>query len=49
MGDIINTYKIFSGKSEGRNLGKPKCRYDDKTRMDLQEIALKRMDWIHLA
>ena len=38
------------GKPEGRRpLGKPKCRWEDYIKMDLQEVACGGMDWIDLA
>jgi hypothetical protein len=37
------------GKSEGkRPLQRPRCRYDN-IKMDLSEIGLGGVDWIHLA
>jgi hypothetical protein len=37
------------GKPEGkRPLGRPRCRWDDKIRMDLREIMWIDVDWIHL-
>ena len=37
-------------KPEGkRPLGKPKGRWEDNIKMDLQEVVLGGMDWIELA
>ena len=38
------------GKPEGkRPLGRPRCRWVDNIRMDLQAVACVFMDWIGLA
>ena len=38
------------GKPEGkRPLGRPKIRWEDNIRMDLQEVGLGYEDWIGLA
>ena len=38
------------GKPEGKRLlGKPRCRWVDNIRMDLQEVGCGYMDWIVLA
>jgi hypothetical protein len=37
-------------KPEGkRPLGRPKCRWEDNIRMDLQEVGCGDMDWFGLA
>ena len=37
------------GKSEGkRPLGKPRNRWEDNIKMDLQEVGCGGMDWIDL-
>jgi len=37
-------------KSEGnRSLGRPRRRWEDNIKMDLQEVGCGRMDWIELA
>jgi hypothetical protein len=47
---MINAYKIWIGKSEGkRPLGRPRCRWEDSIRMDLREIGWEGVNWIHLA
>jgi hypothetical protein len=41
---------VLVGKPEGkRPLGRPRCRWEDNTRMDLQEVGCGGMDWIELA
>jgi hypothetical protein len=38
------------GKPEGkRTLGRPRRRWEDNIRMDLQEVGFGGMDWIWLA
>ena len=37
------------GKPEGRRLGRPRLRWVDNIRMDLQEVGCGYMDWIGLA
>ena len=32
-----------------RTLGRPRCRWVDNIRMDLQEVGCEYMDWIGLA
>jgi len=43
-------YRILVGKPEGRrSLGRPRYRWVDNNRMDLQEVGCGYMDWIGLA
>ena len=38
------------GKPEGkRPLGRPRRRWEDNIKMDLQEVACGNMDWVDLA
>jgi hypothetical protein len=38
------------GKLEGRRpLGRPRCRWEDNIKIDLQEVGCRGMDWIDLA
>jgi hypothetical protein len=38
------------GKPERkRPLGRPRCRWEDNIKMDLQEVGCGGMDWIELA
>ena len=42
--------RVLVGKPEGRRqLGRPRCRWVDNIRMDLQEVGCGYMDWIGLA
>ena len=42
-------YRVLLGKPEGRRpLGRPRRRWVDNIRMDLQEVRFGYMDWIGL-
>jgi len=50
MDEEKRVYKVLVGKSEGRRpLGRPRRRWVDNIRMDLQEVVCAYMDWIGLA
>ena len=50
MGEERGVYRIFVGKPEGRRLlGRPRRRWVDNIRMDLQEVGCGYTDWIGLA
>ena len=50
MGEERGVYRVLVGKPEGkRPLGKPRRRWVDNIRMDLQEAGCVYMDWIGLA
>jgi len=41
---------VYRGKPEGkRSFGRPGYRWEDKNKMDLQEVGCVGMDWIELA
>jgi len=43
-------FRVLVGKPEGkRPLGRPKHRWEDNIKMDLQEVGCGSMDWIKLA
>jgi hypothetical protein len=43
-------YRVLVGKPEGRSLmGRPRRRWEDNIKMDLQEVGCRGMDWIDLA
>jgi hypothetical protein len=45
-----NAYKLLMGKPEGkRPLGRPRRRWVDNIRMDLEEVGWGDVDWIGLA
>ena len=50
MGGDRGVYRVFLGKPEGRrSMGRPRGRWVDNIRMDLQEVGCEYMDWIGLA
>ena len=50
MGEGRGVYRVLGGKPEGkRPLGRPRRRWEDNNRMDLQEVGYAVMDWIELA
>jgi len=50
MGEERGVYRVLVGKPEGRRpLGRPRRRWADNIRMDLQEVGCVYMDWIGLA
>ena len=50
MGEERGVYRVLVGKLEGRRpLGKPRRRWVDNIRTDLQEVGGGYMDWIGLA
>ena len=43
-------YRVLVGKPKRkRPLGRPRRRWEDNIRMDLQEVGLEHEDWIGLA
>jgi hypothetical protein len=49
MGEKRGAYRIFVGRSEGkRQLGRPRHRWEDNIKIDLQEGGRGDMDWIEL-
>jgi len=49
-GEGRGLYRVLVGKPEGRRpLGRPKRRWEDNIKMDLQEVGCGGMDWIKLA
>ena len=45
----VYTYRVLVGKPEGkRPLGRPRRRWEDNIKMDLQEVGCRVMDWIEL-
>jgi hypothetical protein len=42
-------YRILVGEPERkRQLGRPRCRWENNTKVDLQEVRCGGMDWIEL-
>jgi hypothetical protein len=49
-GEVQRRIRGFGGEPEGkRPLGRPRHRWEDNIKMDLQEVGLRVMDWIDLA
>ena len=43
-------YRVLVGKPEGKcPLGRPRRRWEDNIKMDLQEVECGGMDWIELS
>jgi hypothetical protein len=50
MGKGRGVYRVLVGKPvEKRPLGRPRCKWEDNIKMDLQEVGCGGMDWIELA
>ena len=50
MGEERGAYRVLVGKPEGkRPLGRPRVRWLDNIRMDLQEVGCGYVDWIGMA
>ena len=50
MGEKRDVYRVSVGKPEGKKpLGRPRRRWEDNIKMDLQEVGCGGMDWIDLA
>jgi len=50
MGERRSVYRVLLGKPERkRPLEKPRHRWEDNIKMDLQEVRCGGMDWIELA
>ena len=50
MGERRGLYRVLVGKAEGkRPLGRPRRRWEDNIKMDLQEVGCGGVNWIGLA
>jgi hypothetical protein len=50
VGEGKGVYRVLVGKPEGkRPLGRPRRRWEDNTKADIQEVEFGVMDWIELA
>jgi len=50
MGGRKGVYRVLVGKPEGkRPLGRPRRRWEDNIKMDLQEVGCGVIEWIELA
>ena len=49
MGEDRGVHRVLVGKPEGkRPLGRPRLRWEDNIKMDLQEVGVGRGDWMEL-
>ena len=50
LGERRSVYMVLVGNPEGRRpLGRPRSRWEDNIKLDLQEIGCWVMDWMELA
>ena len=50
MEERRGVYRVLVGKPEGKgSLGRPRLRWQDNIKINLQEVSWRDMDWIYLA
>jgi len=50
MGERRGVFRVWVGKPEGKKaLGRPRRRWEDNIKIDLQEVGCGGRDWIELA
>jgi hypothetical protein len=50
MGEKRSVYRLLVGKPDGRRpLGRPRRRWEDTIKADLQKMGCGGMDWMELA
>jgi hypothetical protein len=50
MGDRGGVYRVSVGRPDGKSpLGRPRHRWEDNIKIDLQEVGWGGMNWISLA
>jgi hypothetical protein len=50
MGKARCVYRVLVGKREGkRRLFRPRCRWEDNNKADIQEVGCGGRDWIEMA
>jgi len=50
MGEGRGKYSVLVGKPEGKKpLGRPRHRWEDNIKLDLQEMECGGVDWVKLA
>ena len=50
MGERRGVYRVLVGKPDvKRPLGRHRCRWQDKVKMDFEDVGYGGMDWIELA
>jgi hypothetical protein len=49
MGEERGVHRVLVGKPEGKRLlGRPRCRWEDNIKMDLQDVGGGCGDWMEL-
>jgi hypothetical protein len=49
MGGRRGAHRVLMGKTEGKKpLGRPRRRWEDNIKMDLQKVGCGGMEWINL-
>ena len=49
-GGRTGVYRVLMGKPEGKSpIGRPRRRWEDNIKIDLQEVGCGGIDWIDLA
>jgi hypothetical protein len=49
MGEGRGVYRVLVGKPERKRLlGRPRCRWQNNIKMDIQKVGCGGMDWIEL-
>ena len=48
MGEGKSVYRVLVGKSEGKRPSRPRRRWEDNIKMDLQEVGGGCGDWMEL-
>jgi len=49
-GGRIGAYRVLVGKPERkRSLGRPRCRWEDNSKVDLEKVGCGGINWIDLA
>jgi hypothetical protein len=50
MGEDRGVHRVLAGKPEGkRPLGRPRCKWEDNIKMDLQDVGGDNEYWMELA
>jgi hypothetical protein len=50
MGERRGMYRVLVGKPEGKKpLRRPRCRWEDNIKMDIQKVGCRGVDWIYPA
>jgi hypothetical protein len=50
MGEGRGVYRVLVGRPEGkRPMGRPRRRWEDNIKLDLREMGIYGMNWIHVA